>query len=304
MKITNFGGNVSFTPKYYYTPVDENEVLDILNKHAVGKIRVRASMHAWSDAIVSNDVCVNLMNLNDIVITKQDDGSVEVQVGSGCTLTDLINSIEKQTETTIPTLGAITRQTIAGAISTGTHGTGKPSLSHYIESVRIAAFDKATGKAKIFEYNSGVGLEAARCSLGCMGVILSVKFHTVPQYWVEEKLVRRGSLEEVLSSEEAFPLQQFALFPYLWKYFVYQRRPFTAKPNYSIALNTIFRLIDVVSTEFLAHVLLKLILLLSSIFSNLSLVAWFYKKFVPALIITHTYINTSTEGLTLHNQWC
>ena len=38
MRIANFEGNVSFTPKNYYTPKSEQEALDILNKRINGAI--------------------------------------------------------------------------------------------------------------------------------------------------------------------------------------------------------------------------------------------------------------------------
>ena len=38
MRIVNFEGNVSFTPKNYYTPKSEQEALDILNKRINGAI--------------------------------------------------------------------------------------------------------------------------------------------------------------------------------------------------------------------------------------------------------------------------
>jgi len=58
--IVNFGGNVSFTPRHRYAPHSEAEVLEILDRHAGGTIRVIASLHSWSDDTVSDDVIVDL----------------------------------------------------------------------------------------------------------------------------------------------------------------------------------------------------------------------------------------------------
>ncbi|MDG2220579.1 MAG: hypothetical protein P8L85_04320 [Rubripirellula sp.] len=68
----------------------------------------------------------------------------------------------------------ITEQTIAGAISTGTHGSGRHSLSHYVSGVRIAKCDDSIGEAVIEEITSGDALLVARCSLGCLGITLAV----------------------------------------------------------------------------------------------------------------------------------
>src|ERR1051325_4157800 len=58
--IVNFGGNVSFTPRHRYAPRSEREVLELLDRHAGGTIRVVASLHSWSDDIVCDDVVVDL----------------------------------------------------------------------------------------------------------------------------------------------------------------------------------------------------------------------------------------------------
>ena len=46
--IANFGGNIQFTPRHFYAPITEAEVLDILDRHAAGKIRVVGATHSWS----------------------------------------------------------------------------------------------------------------------------------------------------------------------------------------------------------------------------------------------------------------
>jgi FAD/FMN-containing dehydrogenase len=66
--ITNFGGNISFVPKYRYKPQNEAEVLDLLKNHANSKIRVVASLHSWSDVVQSEDVIVDMGNFDSVAI--------------------------------------------------------------------------------------------------------------------------------------------------------------------------------------------------------------------------------------------
>jgi len=124
--------------------------------------------------------------------------------------------LERQSGGTLPSLGLITEQSIAGAVSTGTHGSGKHSLSHYIDEVRAATYDPATGKPVIRVISDGSELRAARCSLGSLGVIVSVGFWCRPQYQIEEHFRRYNGLDEVLAAETDYPLQQFYLIPWLW----------------------------------------------------------------------------------------
>ncbi|MEO8272218.1 MAG: D-arabinono-1,4-lactone oxidase, partial [Aureliella sp.] len=122
-------------------------------------------------------------------------------------------------------------QTVAGAISTGTHGSGRHSLSHYVLGVRVARYNNQSGEAEIVDITDGDDLRAARCSLGCLGVILSVKMQCRPKYLVEEQFREYEQLDDVLASEEEYPLQQFYLVPWRWSYIVQQRRESDSKTS-------------------------------------------------------------------------
>ena len=51
----------------------------------------------------------------------------------------LLDEVHTRSNCTIPTMGLITQQTIAGAISTATHGSGKSSLSHFMVEIRTGS---------------------------------------------------------------------------------------------------------------------------------------------------------------------
>jgi FAD/FMN-containing dehydrogenase len=182
VQITNFGGNVSFVAAHWYAPRNEEEVLELLNRHATGKVRALGSLHSWSDVAVSTDALVDMHHFDQAEIISSENGEVWARVGAGCNLKRLLNILHQETDATLPTMGGIKKQTISGAISTGTHGSGRPSLSHYMEGLRVAAYDPDTGQARIYDWKDGPELRAARCALGCMGIILSVKFRCVPKY--------------------------------------------------------------------------------------------------------------------------
>jgi FAD/FMN-containing dehydrogenase len=121
-------------------------------------------------------------------------------------------------------VGLVSEQSLAGAISTATHGSGRHSLSHYVSGVRLAVHDPATGEPVIRTIASGPELAAARCSLGLVGLMLSVQVPVRRQYFVEEHLRQYGSLEEVLAAEEQYPIQQFYLLPWRWTWLAQHRR--------------------------------------------------------------------------------
>ncbi len=223
MKISNFGKNVVFQPKDLFAPRSEEEVLSILRDCRGRRIRVVGRLHSWSDAARGNDVLLDLRHLNS-VRTEERDGDTWATIGGGCQIKRVLSELDRQARVTLPSLGLITEQTIAGATSTGTHGSGKHSLSHYVEEVRVATYDAETGEPVVQTIDNGNELRSARCSLGCLGVILSVKLRCRAQYQVEEHLRKYRNLDEVLQAENDYPLQQFFMVPWSWKFLVQHRR--------------------------------------------------------------------------------
>lgn len=298
--ITNFGGNVSFVPKQRYRPQNEAQVLDLLNKHAYGKIRVVASLHSWSDVVESEDVIVDMSNFDNVEIGTAKNGEILVTAGGGCVIQKLLDTIHSKTDSTLPSIGAVKVQTIAGVVSTGTHGSGKHSLSHYIDELRVAAYN-AEAKAKIYEWKDGPELLAARCALGCMGIILSVTFRCVPKYYVEETVSCYDTLAVVLAHESEFPLQQFILAPYLWSYFVYQRRMALTKPTTlgEIVNTQLYRVYKKIAVDILFHVAVEVLLSLR----NPDYIRGFYEKIFPRIVVQgKKVLDDSERTLTMRHQ--
>jgi hypothetical protein len=92
-------------------------------------------------------------------------------------------------------------------------------MSHYVSAIRIASYDE-NGVAKIRKLKEGSSLRAARCALGRMGIIVSVRVPCVPTYLVEETGHMLDTLDEELNKARDYPLTQFYLMPWSWKWMV------------------------------------------------------------------------------------
>jgi FAD/FMN-containing dehydrogenase len=292
-RIENFGGNIQFTPRHIYAPRTEADVLEILNYHSGGKIRPVAGLHSWSDVILAEDVLVAMHNFNQLSVAQAPNGSTIATVGAGVTLKELLPALREQAGVTLPTLPGTLVQTLAGCVSTATHGSGTASFSHYVVSVRMAAYDPTTGGAHIYEWSDGPELRAARCALGFMGIILSVKIRCVPDFSVMQKVDRCHTIDEVLSLEKSFPLQEFVLIPYAWDYVVTRRRPIRKRPTAENSLKTrLYRAYALVMQDALAHLVLKLFLALK----NAGAVRWLTQHVVPGLFLPGTEVIDSSEN--------
>jgi FAD/FMN-containing dehydrogenase len=220
--IQNFGANQVWRPHAFFAPRSEDELLAVLRVHRGHRIRTIGRLHSWSQAAVGEDVLIDLRHLNRVTIHAGSDRPW-VEVGAGCQIKRLLSRLDRQGYT-LPAVGLIDEQSVAGATATGTHGSGKNSLAHYIEAARVARYDPATGEPCITTISEENELRALRCSLGCLGVITSLRLPIRKQYHVEEHFCSYPTLDDVLAQEDRYPIQQFFLLPWRWDYFAQHRR--------------------------------------------------------------------------------
>jgi FAD/FMN-containing dehydrogenase len=275
--IKNFGRNLRFKPKYFYSPKNEMELLDILQQHKDGKIRAVGSLHSWSDLVKTDEALIDMRHFNRIEVFTQN-GDTRVKVGAGCQIKHLLEALNKQ-GLTIPSLGLITEQTISGATATGTHGSGKHSLSHYIDSLRVFCFKGDANVAQVVEINDGVELQAARCSLGCLGVIAEITLPCIPQYFVQEKATFCKTIEEILELEKQAPLQQFFLMPHSWLFLAQERVVSSECRRRGLA--GVYRVYWFLIIDLGMHLTLKLF---ASVLRSKRLIHFFFRKVAPSLI--------------------
>lgn len=299
----NFGENVTFSPRHVYTPRAEGELLAILDRHAGGTVRVAGALHSWSDAVATDDVLIDLRHFDHVAVESDAHGERSVIAGGGCTLERLVAQL-RTAGATLPTIGAVMKQTVAGAIATGTHGSGGPSLSHYVEAVRLAAYDPVTGRARIYEIAGGESLRAARCALGCMGVVLSARLRIRREFWVTATISHHDTLDAVLARREEWPLQQFTLFPYAWTYVAFNRREADGAPGTLARLAAAaYRYYDQLALELVPHQLLSKVLLRASKGGRPSwLVRRFLQHVAPRLFRAPATTLPSMTALTLHTK--
>ena len=293
IRLWNFGKNIQLQPAHYYQPRSEDEVLKILEKHAGKKVRAIGSLHGWNASIVSDDVLVELSHLNSIEIDRD---AMTVKVGGGCKLKRLLQ-ILGQSGLTLPSHGLIDEQTVAGATATATHGSGKNSLSHYVTSITIAHYDPTSGRPILTTIVSGDKLLAARCSLGRLGVVVSVKLKCRPTYNIEEHAAFHPTLESALAKEKDYPQQQFYLMPWSWTYFGHHRKE-SSKSRSRLA--TLYRTYCFLAIDIGLHLP---ILFFAKILKSNWAIRFFFKRILPLAIIRNwKVIDDSHSILTMEHE--
>ncbi len=170
-----WAGQGRCTPKTIARPSTTIEVQRVVREaqSAGRRVRVLGSGHSPSDIAMSDDVLVSLERMNSVVAIDPKARTATVQ--GGTTLAQLDDAL-RPTGWTIPNLGSISVQTIAGTVATGTHGTGLAfgSLGSFVEAATLV-----TGSGEIVRISRTENpgwLEAVRCHLGALGIITKLTF--------------------------------------------------------------------------------------------------------------------------------
>jgi L-gulonolactone oxidase len=143
------------------------------------RVGVVGSGHSFTEAALTDGTMVDAGSLNGVI--DADRASGLVKVGAGAVLAELNEELHRL-GLAMENLGDIDRQTIAGAISTGTHGTGARlrNISAQVEGLELVLAD-----GSVRELSAGDDpelLRAARVSIGSLGAISAVTLRCVPAF--------------------------------------------------------------------------------------------------------------------------
>jgi FAD/FMN-containing dehydrogenase len=294
----NFGRNITIRDPVIHRPANPAELLRILQAHATDRIRCLGALHSWSPIIATQGVA---LKIGELAATFTVDAEARrVCVDAGWSLKRLLCNL-KSAGWTLPTIGAIKKQTVAGAVATGTHGSGRPSLSHYVERVTLAYFDHE-GQARTTVIDSGDDLLAARCALGSMGVVTALELAIVPRYRVKESVRKFTSLDRATAgwNSRQWPLTQFALIPWSWIYLVSRRKVSTADGGWLRLRAWVCRMWLMISQDWGMHALLCALL---RWFSDAN-VRSFFRCVLPRLVLEGPRrVDDSVSVLTNHHEW-
>jgi FAD-linked oxidoreductase len=216
VRIQNWGRSLDFTADQVLYPASEEDIQQILgNATYNGKtIRIVGSGHSWTKLIVTSDILVSLDHWQGIVSVDPDGKWVEVK--SGTKLLKLGNDLWSL-GFSMENLGDIDVQSIAGALNTGTHGTGRNfgTLATQIFSITIAL---PTGELiEVSENQNRELFKAAQISLGALGIITRYKLKVVKAFNLEytSKLGKvRDAIDNFDKYNNEYRNYEFYWFPY------------------------------------------------------------------------------------------
>ncbi|HLL85202.1 MAG TPA: D-arabinono-1,4-lactone oxidase [Longimicrobium sp.] len=213
----NWSGGQRCEPAVIERPSSSEEIARALGRAAAAgqTVRVGGSGHSFTDLVPTDQRLVLLDRMTRVLEVDRERARVKVEAGLPLWA---LNQTLAEHGLAMPNLGDVDAQTVAGALSTGTHGTGArlPNLAAQVEALELV-----TASGEVVRCSAGdPDLElfrAARISLGALGILSTVTLRCVPAFTlcaVEAPM----PLDEVLSRVDALADGndhfEFFLFPY------------------------------------------------------------------------------------------
>ena len=181
---SNWSGSLRFTPAIVAVPANEEELSQIIRRAGAENrtVRVWGAGHSSTPLVQTPDILVSMERLKGIVSREGN----TVTIRSGMMLKEA-NEVFLKLGLALENLGDVDLQSLAGAISTGTHGTGKNLriISNHLVGGRII-----NGKGEIVDFSMESDPEftlAARVALGSLGIFTRLRLQLLPSYQLHRK---------------------------------------------------------------------------------------------------------------------
>ncbi|XP_022096512.1 L-gulonolactone oxidase-like [Acanthaster planci] len=195
--VSTWAGTFSCTPELYFEPGSVDEIKQILEsaRKASKRVRMSGQFHSPSNIAMTDGYMINMKNFNHVIEVDKD--KCQISVEGGCIMEDLNAKILPLYGMALSNLAAMSNITVAGAISTGTHGTG---AKHGILATQVIQLELLTAQCEILRCSRMENedlFRAALCSLGCLGVIVTVTIQCEPEFKLHKRQMS-CTLDEVL----------------------------------------------------------------------------------------------------------
>lgn len=195
---SNWSGKLEASPSEIIRVASEQDVIDAV-RGTHGPIRCVGAAHSHAPLVGTEGIILDMAGLSGV--RSVDPNRLETRLAAGTRIHDLGEPLRAE-GVALLNQGDIDRQAIAGAVATGTHGTGKllRNLSSSVRGVRLVL---ATGEVVELDAATEPDLfPAAQLSLGALGVVTEVRLAVREAFRLEERMWLED-LDEVLDRIDA-----------------------------------------------------------------------------------------------------
>lgn len=185
----NWVGNQSFVAAHMASPKSEDEISALVRAAtSQGKsVRCAGSGHSFTPVVATSGLLLSLQDYQGITHVDQQRKLVSVKAG---TKLNTITRFLKEAGYSLTNQGDIDSQAIAGALATGTHGTGTTlgNLSSQVVGMKIIRPDGSV--MEVSDTDNLDLLHATQVSIGMFGVISEMTLQVSDAYWLHDRVWR------------------------------------------------------------------------------------------------------------------
>jgi FAD/FMN-containing dehydrogenase len=185
----NWVGNQSFIAQHMAEPADEAQLCELVAEAGRREIGVRCagSGHSFTPVVATNGLLLSaskLTGIRDIEMSAK-----RVKVKAGTRIGDVGRAL-KQAGLSLTNQGDIDTQALAGALCTGTHGTGITLGNMASQIVGMRLVQPSGEVLEVSDTGDIEMLRATQVSVGVMGVISEITLQATDSYNLHERLWR------------------------------------------------------------------------------------------------------------------
>lgn len=196
--LTNWAGNVAFRAREVLTPRTIDELRQVVSTEP--RIRVIGSRHSFSDIADTDGALVSISELarrDDVVVAAD---RATVRVPAGIRYGDLVPTLERE-GLALRNLASLPHISVAGAVQTGTHGSGDGVGSL---ATQVAGLEILTASGAVIEVRRGDEDFAGHVvGLGALGIVTRLHLDVEPAYEVAQTVYEGVTWDAALADVDA-----------------------------------------------------------------------------------------------------
>lgn len=192
----NWAGNLTYRASTLAHPASVDELGDLLDRG--GPVRVLGSRHCFNDIADTDGLLIALDRLP--MVCEVDADRTAVRVSGGARYGDIAPLLEAE-GLALANLASLPHISVAGAIATGTHGSGD-AIGSLASAVRGLTILTPSGETRVLQ-RGDADFDGAVVSLGALGVVLDVTLDVEPTYQVAQHVFERPDWDAVLADFDA-----------------------------------------------------------------------------------------------------
>ena len=177
----NWGATARCAPASVGRPDSEAQIVDVVRSAAAAGRRVKAvgSGHSFTDIACTDGDLLDLHAYNRILSIDRE--KCQVTVESGISIWDLTRQIWGH-GMSLPNQGDVAYQTVSGATSTATHGTGLKLRNLSTQICALTLVDGAGSVVRCAPDENADLFHVARVGLGALGIVSTVTIQCVEAF--------------------------------------------------------------------------------------------------------------------------